>query len=178
MTPRDLIDFWMAQPDETLFSADPAFDAELADRFGALHAQAADGGLHDWRQTPDGRLAVVLLLDQMSRNLGRGTPAMFANDDAALTLAGKAIALGDDDVLPPAQAKWLYMPYMHSETLADQERCVELCRAAGFEAPLPHAIEHRDIIARFGRFPHRNKVLGRETTPDEQQFLDGGGFQG
>jgi uncharacterized protein (DUF924 family) len=178
MTARDVIDFWMALPDQKLFSVDPAFDAELADRFGALHAQAAEGNLQDWRNTRDGRLALVLLLDQMSRNLGRGTPQMFANDAAALALAQDAIAHGDDKELPAHEAKWLYLPFMHSEQLADQQRCVELCSAAGFENTLPHAIEHRDIIARFGRFPHRNKVLGRETTRQEQQFLDDGGFKG
>jgi len=178
MKPRDIIDFWMAQPQKKLFSVDPEFDAELRDRFGAAHADAVAGKLDGWLETLDGRLALVLLLDQMSRNLGRGTPAMFAHDDKALAIASRAIAEGDRTSLPPAEYRWHVMPFMHSEKLADQDRCVELCREAGLEDTLPHAIEHRDIIARFGRFPHRNRILGRETTANEQQFLDEGGFSG
>jgi uncharacterized protein (DUF924 family) len=178
MKPREIIDFWMAQPQKRLFSVDPEFDAELRDRFGAAHADAAAGRLDGWLETVDGRLALVLLLDQMSRNLGRGTPGMFANDDKALVIASRAIAEGDRDVLTPTEYRWHVMPLMHSEDLADQDRCVELCREEGLEDTLPHAIEHRGIIARFGRFPHRNRILGRETTEKEQEFLDDGGFSG
>lgn len=178
MNPRDLIDYWMAQPDERLFSVDPAFDAELAGRFAGLHADAAAGRLDGWRETVDGRLGLVLLLDQLSRNLARGTPAMFAHDAQALHVANMAIAAGDRMALPLAEYRWHVIPFMHSEKLADQQRCVELCRDAGLDGTLPHAIEHRDIIARFGRFPHRNRLLGRDTTPEEQEFLDGGGFAG
>lgn len=178
MKPRDIIDFWLAQPDKKLFSVDPAFDSELKQKFGEIHADAAAGRLDDWLETVDGRLALVLLLDQMSRNLGRGTPAMFANDNKALAIAKRAIAEGDRDVLTPAEYRWHVMPFMHSEDLADQDRCVELCREAGLEDTLPHAIEHRGIIARFGRFPHRNRILGREMTEKEQEFLDEGGFSG
>ena len=130
MKSREIIDFWMSQPEKKLFSVDLDFDAELRDRFGAAHADAATGGLDGWLDTADGRLALVLLLDQMSRNLGRGTPAMFANDDKALVIANGAIAEGDGDVLRPAEYRWHVMPFMHSEDLADQDRCVELCRRA------------------------------------------------
>jgi len=178
MSPRDLIGYWLSQPEKRLFSVDPAFDAELAERFGALHADAVAGRLDGWMETVDGRLGLVLLLDQLSRNLGRGTPAMFAHDAQALQIAGMAIAAGDRTALPPAEYRWHVMPFMHSEKLADQERCVELCREAGLDDTLPHAIEHRDIIASFGRFPHRNRLLGRDMTAEEQQFLDKGGFSG
>ena len=178
MTPRDIVSYWMEQPEKRLFSVDPGFDAELKDRFGALHAQAVAGGLSDWEDTTDGRLALVLLLDQMSRNLNRGTPGMFAHDAQALSLASRAIAEGDADVLPAAEMRWHVMPFMHSEDLQDQQRCVELCRELGLDDTLPHAIEHRDIIERFGRFPHRNRLLGRAMSEDEQEFLDQGGFSG
>ena len=178
MTPRDLIGYWMAQPEKRLFSVDPEFDAELAERFGGLHADAVAGRLEDWKDTVDGRLGLVLLFDQLSRNLARGTAGMFAHDDEALQIASAAIAAGDRAALPAAEHRWHVMPFMHSEKLADQERCVELCREAGLDDTLPHAIEHRDIIAKFGRFPHRNQLLGREMTRQEQEFLDKGGFSG
>ena len=178
MKPRDIIDYWMAQPEKRLFSVDLAFDAELRERFGAVHADAAAGRLDDWRDTADGRLALVLLLDQMSRNLGRGTPAMFANDGKALAIAGHAIAEGDRHALLLPEYRWHVMPFMHSEKLEDQNQCVELCREAGLDDTLPHAVEHREIIAKFGRFPHRNQILGRGMTAKEQQFLDDGGFKG
>jgi uncharacterized protein (DUF924 family) len=143
-----------------------------------LHAQAVAGGLADWADTTDGRLALVLLLDQMSRNLNRGTPGMFAHDAQALSLSRRAIAKGDADELPAAEMRWHVMPFMHSENLDDQNRCVELCRELGLDDTLPHAIEHRDIIERFGRFPHRNRLLGRAMRADEQEFLDKGGFSG
>jgi len=119
-----------------------------------------------------------LLLDQLSRNLQRGTLAMFAADPKALALAGAAIGKGDDRDCDASVKRWYYMPFMHSEDLADQETCVALCRQPGLEETLPFAITHRDIIARFGRFPHRNDMLGRATTAEEQAFLDAGGFSG
>ncbi len=178
MNPREVMEFWLGLPDEVLFAANPEFDAQLLARFGDLHAKAVAGALDDWVETPDGRLALILLLDQMSRNLKRGTPQMFVSDPKALALAAQAIELGDDAPVLPSVKRWYYMPFMHSEVLSDQERCVELCTQPGMEATLPFAIDHRDIIARFGRFPHRNLVLGRATTVEEQRFLDDGGFSG
>ena len=178
MTPRDVIDFWLAQPDEAYFVADPAFDDRLREKFGAAQAQAASGDLDAWQETRDGRLALILLLDQMSRNLHRGSPDMFAGDAKALSIAARAIELGDDDDCDVSLKCWYYMPFMHSEELADQDRCVELCKQPGLENTLPHAVTHRDIVVRFGRFPHRNTILGRDTSADEQAFLDEGGFSG
>ncbi len=178
MTPREVIDFWLAQPDEAYFVADTGFDERLRETFGIAHGKAVSGELDGWGETRDGRLALILLLDQMSRNLQRGTADMFATDPKALALATKAIAMGDDGDCDVSVKRWYYMPFMHSEVLVDQERCVELCRQPGLEKTLPFAITHRDIINRFGRFPHRNGLLGRTTTSEEQAFLDAGGFSG
>ena len=178
MTPRDVIDFWLAQPDKAYFVADAGFDERLRETFGIAHGKAVSGELDSWSETRDGRLALILLLDQMSRNLHRGTPDMFASDAKALALATNAIALSDDDDCDASVKRWYYMPFMHSEALADQDRCVELCGQAGLEDTLPFAITHRDIIKQFGRFPHRNEMLGRTTNAEEQAFLDAGGFSG
>lgn len=178
MTPRDVIDFWLAQPAEAYFVADAKFDDRLREEFGTAHVQAASGALDSWQETRDGRLGLILLLDQMSRNLHRGTPGMFDADPKALAFATKAIGLGDDGDRDASVKRWYYMPYMHSEALSDQDRCVELCEQPGLEDTLPYAITHRDIIIRFGRFPHRNAVLGRITNAEEQAFLDAGGFSG
>jgi len=178
MTPRDVIDFWLTQPQEAYFVADTKFDDRLRNKFGTAHAQAAAGAFDNWQETRDGRLGLVLLLDQMSRNLHRETPGMFAADAKALAIAAKAIELGDDGDCDASVKRWYYMAFMHSEALADQERCVDLCEQPGLEDTLPFAITHRDIIAEFGRFPHRNAMLGRDTTSEEQAFLDAGGFAG
>lgn len=177
-SPREILDYWFALADDVAFGADPAFDRLLEDRFGATVEAARRGALDSWEATPEGALALVLLLDQMSRNIHRGTPSMYEHDAKALAIAKRAIARGDDRALPKAERRWLYMPFMHSEDLADQERCVELCRASDLADTLPHAIEHADIVRRFGRFPHRNAILGRQSTQAEIDYLDGGGFKG
>lgn len=168
-----LLDFWFAQPKEKLFTADPAFDAELRERFGALHEAAARGELDDWRETPRGRLAVVILLDQLTRNFHRGTPQAFANDAKALALAKEAADSGQASALGDAERAFLYMPFEHSEELADQERGVELMAELDSD-PAWHrfAVMHRDVIARFGRFPHRNAILGRQSSAEELAFLE------
>lgn len=120
----------------------------------------------------------MLLLDQLPRNIHRGTAAAFACDPAARAAAGRAIAAGFDGQVEPLLRPFFYLPFMHSEDLADQERCVALYRASGDAAWLKYALEHRDIIARFGRFPHRNRALGRASTPEEAACLAGGGFTG
>ena len=177
MTPRDVIDFWLGQPEEAYFVADTGFDERLRETFGIAHGKAASGELDSWGESRDGRLALILLLDQMSRNLQRGTPAMFAADQKALALAAKAIAMGDDGDCDVSVKRWYYMPFMHSEALADQERCVELCRQPGLEKTLPFAITHRDIIVQFDRFPHRNEILGRVSSDAELEYLKThGGF--
>lgn len=136
------------------------------------------GKLDDWAATPAGALALIIVLDQFSRNLGRGTAQAFAGDERALALAVRAVAAGFDPLVEAPLRKFFYMPFMHSERLSDQHRSVLLCHALHDPGTLPYAREHARIIRRFGRFPHRNPILGRHTTPAEAAFLAGGGFAG
>lgn len=176
-TPSEVLDFWRAAGPEKWFAKDDAFDADFTRRFLAAHEAAAAGSLDDWAQDAPGALALVLLLDQFPRNAFRDSPRAFATDARALHTARTAIERGFDRATEVELRAFFYMPLMHSESLADQDDCVALSR------PLPgttlrFAELHRDIVRRFGRFPHRNAVLGRSTTPEEQAFLDAGGFAG
>ena len=163
------------------FAKDDAFDALLRGQFLALHAAVVARQHEGWLETPSGRLAYVIVLDQFSRNMFRGTPGMFASDPQALHVAVQGIDRGEDRGLPEDWRTFLYMPLMHSERLADQERCVALFMAARDAAPgvaraswenaVKFAEMHRDVVARFGRFPHRNVILGRASTPGEETFL-------
>jgi len=166
----EVLEFWFTHSDRW-WDKDAAFDAEIRQRFGELHAEVSRGEHEDWRATPRGALAYVIVLDQFSRNMFRGTPGAFASDPQALAAARDALARGVDQSLTPEERSFLYMPLMHSEDLADQERCVELFRALGNAYSLGFAEQHRDIIARFGRFPHRNAILGRASSPEELAFL-------
>jgi uncharacterized protein (DUF924 family) len=176
--PDDVVSFWLSQNDKVWFTASPDFDSEVLSRFAELVERAKSGALDDWAEEPEGALALVILLDQMTRNIYRDSPEMFAADAKALGLAKRAIERGFDMDLPKDKRRWLYMPFMHSEDLADQDMSVELFERSELSASLPFAVEHADIIRRFGRFPHRNAILGRETTPEEAAFLAGGGFAG
>ena len=176
--PNDIVAFWLDAGPERWFAKDDAFDAEIHRRFLATHWAAAAGKLAAWAHTPEGALALLIVLDQFPRNLFRGSAQSFATDHAALSVAKVAIARGFDQAVPTQQRQFFYLPLMHSEDLADQERCVALYRALGDEEQLTWADLHADIIRRFGRFPHRNVLLGRSTTPEEQAFLDSGGFAG
>jgi len=177
-TPSEIIEFWFTAGPEQWFGKAPEFDAEITRRFGEDAEQAAIGVFDHWCKTPDGILALILLLDQFRRNIHRGSARAFAADGKALAIACAAIERGDDKDLPVEQRKWLYLPLEHAEDLEMQEQCVALFKATGIEADLKWALDHRNIIARFGRFPHRNAVLGRHSTPDEDQFLVDGGFAG
>ena len=172
-----ILSYWFEElTAEQHFKRDEAVDDEIEHRFGALHRAAVKQPPEDWLTTSDGALALVILLDQFSRNLHRNSPRAFAADDTALGLARRAIALGHDLVQTGARRAFFYMPHMHAEDLEAQEDCVRLFKARmPGSKNIPFAEEHRDIIARFGRFPHRNEVLGRETTPEEQAFMDDGG---
>ncbi len=177
----EVVCFWQEAGPERWFAKSDAFDADIRRRFLALVDDAQAGGLSDWAATADGTLALMLVLDQFPRNLFRGSPRAFAGDAHALALANAAIARGFDRQVAPELRPFFYLPFMHSEVLADQERSLELYRilhAEGGTDNRSFADEHHEIIARFGRFPHRNAVLGRTTTPEEQAFLDGGGFKG
>ncbi len=176
--PADIIAFWREAGPKRWWAKDAAFDQAIRDRFAATLDAARAGTLDHWAETPDGALALLIVLDQFSRNLLRGDGATFASDAKARAIADAAIAKDFDQRIAEDLRPFLYMPFEHSEDLADQERSVKLFEALGNADMLPFAIVHRDIIARFGRFPHRNAMLGRETTPEEQAFLDEGGFAG
>lgn len=173
----DVLTFWREAGPGRWFKKDAAFDADFRNRFLAAHETAARGELDDWTLTPGGALALLLLLDQFPRNAFRGTARMFATDAQALQIARNAIGSGLDASVESELRNFFYLPLMHSENLPDQHQAVLLTGPLGGEQ-LRFAILHRDIIERFGRFPHRNAMLGRPTTPQEQVFLDEGGFPG
>ncbi|TGT91513.1 MULTISPECIES: DUF924 family protein [unclassified Mesorhizobium] len=169
--------FWRDAGEDAWFEKNDAFDADFRARFLDLHYAAARRECDDWSGHAEGSLALMILLDQFPRNCFRGTGHMFATDPLAKHFAQKAVSAGHDLALEPEVRVFLYLPFEHSENLADQDRSVEL-HTARAEFNLKYALEHRDIIQRFGRFPHRNKMLGRETTAEEKAFLDDGGFSG
>jgi uncharacterized protein (DUF924 family) len=172
-----VVDFWREAGPGLWFAKDDAFDRTFRERFLTLHEAAARGELNGWLATEDGALAVMILLDQFPRNAFRGTPRMYATDALARELANTAIASGHDRAVEPQMQLFFYLPFGHSEDLADQERSVALNRRLG-QPNLSHAQRHHDIVKRFGRFPHRNPILGRTMRPEEQQFLDQGGYAG
>lgn len=154
------------------FSGRPELDEQIRDRFGALCEEALASRPEDHLDDPRAALAGIILLDQFPRQLFRGQPRAFSGDPVALIVTHKAIDRSWDAGMTPAERQFLYMPLMHSEVVSDQELCVKLFRDLDNEEALKFAIEHRDIVARFGRFPHRNKALGRETTAEERAFLE------
>lgn len=173
----DLLDFWFrdAPRDRRWFEKDAAFDREIRDRFLPTFEQAAAGRLDHWKAFPGGCLALIVALDQFPRNMFRGTPRAFASDDAALSAARHAVGSGFDRAMQPCERLFVYLPYEHAESLAEQEEACALTLplAAYPETHDVHrfAVAHRDIVARFGRFPHRNAILGRPSTPEELAFL-------
>lgn len=178
ITAKDVLEFWFGLPKEAHFTKDATLDAEITERFGDALEMAKTGGLDAWLDTPDGALAMVILLDQFSRNIHRGSAETFAGDAKALAIADELLRSGSYKQLPPDRVQWLVMPFMHSERLADQERCVELCKEHGLDGTVSYAVHHADIIRKFGRFPHRNGILNRQMRAEEQAFLDDGGFTG
>ncbi|MEH2611610.1 DUF924 family protein [Bradyrhizobium sp. AZCC 1693] len=176
VTPADILAFWRDAGPKRWYTPDEAFDAEVRRRSLGLWQKAAAGELSSWETSDDGALALVIVLDQFPRNMFRGDAMTYASDALAREVAHRAIDGGVDARIDPALREFLYLPLMHSELLADQLRCIELSRNAGHTESLKWAEHHADIIRRFGRFPHRNRILGRATTPEEQAFLDEGGF--
>jgi uncharacterized protein (DUF924 family) len=182
---QDVLDFWFGAPGSSTFGAphrawfvkDPGFDAEIRNRFGAAIDQALSGGLRDWDAAgPHGTLARILLLDQFTRNAFRDTPKSFAGDPLALAAARALVDAGAERALAPVQRTFVYLPFEHAEDAYLQERAVELfstlaAEHPGFESNLDYAHRHRGVIARFGRFPHRNAILERVSTPEEVEFL-------
>ncbi|HEX7776206.1 MAG TPA: DUF924 family protein [Parvibaculum sp.] len=177
--PREVLDFWFNAGPGKWWAKDDAFDADIRRRFGAAHGDAAAGRLDHWADVPEGALALVIVLDQFSRNLFRNDHRAFMQDAKALGMARNSIARGYDMAFPPEERRWFYMPFMHAENLEAQRLCVEFfATRCHFPDHLDSAETHMGIIRRFGRFPHRNAVLGRPSTPEEQSFLDAGGFAG
>ena len=177
--PRDVLDFWFNAGPEKWFNKDDAFDAEIRAEFGDAVKAAAEGDYDDWAAEPEGALALVILLDQMPRNIYRNDHRAWISDGKALDLAREAIARRFDTTLPVPARHWIYMPFMHAEDLAAQEEGLKyFAERLGDPEVMKFAEIHADIIRRFGRFPHRNAVLGRVTTSEEQSFLDEGGFAG
>jgi len=176
-SPETVLTFWREAGYDKWFTRDDAFDAEVREKFLATYEAAAAGKLEAWEATADGALALCIVLDQFARNMFRGDARTYAADPVARQIANRALKRGYDQDVPAELRGFLFLPFMHSEDMTDQSRCVALYREAGDE-DLKYAEEHADIIRRFGRFPHRNAILGRATTPEEQAFLDGGGFKG
>ena len=176
---QECIKFWFEDIDpEQCWKKDDDFDVLLIERFSALHARAVRGELYAWRTEAEGRLAEIIVLDQFSRNMFRGSALAYANDPMSLVLAQEAIAAGADKSLSTRQRIFLYMPFMHSESLLIHDLAVELFSQPGLDNNLEFEYKHKRIIERFGRYPHRNEVLRRQSTADEIEFLakSGSGF--
>lgn len=169
---QDVLRFWFDElKPAQWWEVDAAVDETIRNRFSALHAAAAAGELHEWRATADGRLAEIIVLDQFSRNIHRGTPGAFASDGIALVLAQEAVAAGVDQTLPVERVAFLYLPYMHSESAHIHELAERLYQRPGLEMNYKFELAHKVIIDRFGRYPHRNQILGRTSSPEEIEFL-------
>lgn len=170
--PEAVLTWWFSEPvQKHWFEPSADIDREIAERFGVLHRHAAAGDIDDWANSPRSALALVIILDQFSRHLYRGKPEAWACDEQALRAARTAIIRGFDRPLEDREKAFLYMPFMHSERFSDQEESVRLFTVANLDNAR-YAIGHRDIVRRFGRFPHRNAVLGRDSTAEEQEYLD------
>lgn len=170
---QEILDFWFDELDSAYwFQNDGEVDQMIHTKFLTIHEQATKGELWTWRDTIEGRLAEIILLDQFSRNMFRGEAAAFANDTLALALAQEAIRAGEIDQLSVTERAFLYMPYMHAESLKIHEVAMELFQEEGMEDNLKFEIEHKKIIEQFGRYPHRNETLGRDSTIEEKKFLE------
>ena len=176
LSPSDVVRFWKDAGPSKWFAKDDAFDALFRERFEHGHMTAARRELDHWAEKPEGSLALLILLDQFPRNTFRGTAHQFATDSLALSFARRAIAAGHHLTFEPDLRQFFMTPFEHSEALADHDELIPL--VVDLPEVAKYAVIHRDIIVRFGRFPHRNKALGRETTAEEQAFLDQGGFAG
>ncbi len=177
-TAKTLLTYWFApETQPRWFGGSPDFDMELRERFGALHAQAASGALDDWAATPQGALALVVLCDQISRNIHRNTPAAFALDDKALNIVMTRLPRAFDIALTPTERGMFYIPLMHAESLSAQQLGCALYAKLGDPIQLYYARLHLAVIERFGRFPHRNDILGRNATEDETTYLAQGGLR-
>lgn len=175
---KDVITFWIEAGPQLWFRGGEDFDARCREKFLDLHMSSARAELYGWAESAEGALALILLLDQIPRNIFRGSAHIYATDPMALAVANIALKHGHDKQYDTELRSFFYMPFMHSESLADQKRCTELFGKLTGSSSAKWATHHRQIIERFGRFPHRNRYLGRGTTAEEQAWLDAGGFQG
>lgn len=172
LLPESVLDFWFAPEHERFwFAVNPAFDEAITKRFRELYENAKHGKQKDWNRSPHGALALVIILDQFPRNMFRGSAQAFATDTLALHIAAEAIEREFDQALNMEERRFLYMPYMHSEILEDQKRGLALYAALGHMQALEYMQRHHDIIVKFSRFPHRNAILGRNSTEKEREFL-------
>ena len=179
VTARDVVDYWLGLGPAAWYAVDEAVDAEIRARFGPAWEAALAGAFGSWGETAEGALGLLILTDQFPRNMFRGSPRAFATDARARAVADAAIGRGHDMAVPEPERQFFYLPYMHAEELALQDRCIALIAERMSETGagnLPHAKAHREIIRRFGRFPYRNEALGRTMTAAERAFLDGGGY--
>jgi uncharacterized protein (DUF924 family) len=175
VTPAEIVSFWGEAGPDKWFDQDESFDRAIRLRFLAIYEAAANGELASWEETAQGALALLLVLDQFPRNMFRGDARAFATDAPARAVADRALARRFDQATDPALRPFFYLPFMHSEALIDQDRSVRLYEALGEAEQLRFATEHRHVVQRFGRFPRRNRALGRDTTPAEQVFLEADG---
>ena len=172
ITPQNILDFWYSKEMQgRWFSSTPVLDDEIRDKFESLWHKAAAGKLNAWKETPEGCLALAIVLDQFPLNMFRGKTKSFSTEQQAVETAKYAIGNGFDQRLPAERLAFLYMPLMHSENLADQDLSVRQFAAAKLESNLRFAQHHRELIRKYGRFPHRNSVLGRQSTPEEIEYL-------
>ena len=172
MKHTEILEFWFEKIDSSQWwKKDKKFDKLIVDRFSDIHSKAIRCELFEWRQTVDGRLAEIIVLDQFSRNMFRDSALSFANDSLSLVLSQEVISVGEDCKLKPLYRHFLYMPFIHSESLEIHDIAIKLIKKSGVHNLLDYEIEHRDIIQRFGRYPHRNKILGRVSTAEEIEFL-------
>lgn len=172
VTPTDILNFWFSEEVKPLwFNSTPEFDAHLKEKFGDVYQAALHGEFCDWQQSAEGCVALVVILDQFPLNMYRGLPESFDGEVKARSITKDAVNKGYDKQISNEQKAFLYMPLMHSENIADQDLSVKLFEAAGLQENLRFAMHHRDIVQRFGRFPHRNKILGRPSTQAELDYL-------
>jgi uncharacterized protein (DUF924 family) len=172
-TKQEILDFWFKEcRPEQWYKKDKAFDATLIDRFGTTIEAALEGNLDNWINDREGCLALILLLDQFTRNIYRDTPRAFAGDEKALLLSQKAVVQGFIDEAPSAWRQFMLMPMMHSEDIKVQDASLPLFKECGAEIIYEYAVKHRNIVAKFGRFPHRNAILGRQSSAEEIAFLE------
>ncbi|MEN3792853.1 DUF924 family protein [Fulvimarina sp. MAC3] len=178
VAPDTIVEFWWNAGPEKWFSKDETFDETISNRFLDIYEQAASGRLDAWTEEPVGALALVILLDQFPRNMFRGTPRAYETDERAKEIGLMALERGDHETVSEEINQFFAIPLMHSEKLEDQDACIAWMKRVGTDENVEYAQHHRDIIARFGRFPHRNAILGRESTEEEMQYLEEGGFTG